>query len=170
MEYNLYRQKLDNVIDRYKQVLFIQENGEKHYWFDKDKVNKDKAFNMLDDISNEFRENNPEIYYCISSNYYQENCIFIDLAIDDFGRVCRFWGYGIDPRLGKCRKTFVFDDVVNHSSKESLERMGYNIITIEDLKTELEKLIKTNTQATEHCDKNTTYENLLDELSEKELC
>lgn len=164
MDYKTYREKLTKIVDKYNEVLFENKDGEKHYWFNKDRVDKDKAFRMLGDILEEFKSNNPELYSTISSNYYQYNCMFIDVAIDDFGCLCDFWGYGIDERLGKCRKMFVFDDVVNNFSKEIIEKMGYKKTSPDTLKIELEKLIAENTKATEGNTRNTTYEMLVESL------
>jgi hypothetical protein len=119
---------------------------------------------MLEDISDEFIEYNPELYYAISSNFYQYNCMFIDAAIDDFGQICNFWGYGIDERLGKSRNKFVFNDVVNQFSKKTIEDMGYKNTKLDNLKIELDNLIAENMQATRGSKRNRTYEMIVESL------
>ena len=113
MEYITYRKKLDSVLEKHKTLLF-ERKGIKHYWLNKDKIELNEGFKIMGDIFEEFKQDSPDLFYTISSNYYQYNCIFVDIATEDYGLLCTFWGFGIDDRLEKCREYFVLSDVVNH--------------------------------------------------------
>ena len=158
MDFKTYRQKLNKVIDRHKEILFTNEKGEPHYWLDNDRIPKAKAFGMLQDILDEFKNTNSELFYAISDNFYQENCIFIDVADDGIGKLCNFWGYGIDPRLGKCRRYFVFSDCVNHWPKSTILKMNYQRKSIDEIKTIVDELERENILATKGNRRNMEYE------------
>jgi hypothetical protein len=148
---------MNKILDRYRN-LFNNCQSEKYYGVIGKRIPADSAFKLMDEIVGKFHASSPEIFYSVNSNCYQDNCMFIDLLIEDFGKLCSFWGYGVDERSGKYRPGFNLHIGSCHMKKQDYKFLNYKQIEVPELRSELARLIERNLSIEEMI-KNGVYEN-----------
>jgi hypothetical protein len=143
IEYDECEKQMNEILDRYRNI-FRDCQGRKYYGLIGKRIPAGPAFRLIEDIVDEFENLYPEIFYLITSNSYQNNFMFIDVLIEDPGKLCSFWGYGVDYRSGKYKPGFNLHIGLCHMKKQDYKFLNYKQAEVPELKSELAGLIESN--------------------------